>query len=157
MNLESKLTPPEDDLFKSEGERKIAEFLDDYNIQYAYEQGVLVSDRHRNRIWYPDFFLPEMGVYIEFFGLAGNSDYDQGIQRKIHTYDSMGLDVIYVYPWNFTHNWQKYLIDEIEQICQRRLETLNRKKLRSNPAIPHPELHNYSPPPLYAIPTGTYR
>ena len=63
--------------FKSEGERRIASFLKDNSIKYQYEPGVLVNSwEHKPRIWYPDFYLPEFGTYIEYFGLAGRQNYD---------------------------------------------------------------------------------
>ena len=50
--------------FKSEGERRIAYFLDDNRIRYQYEPGVLVNTAYdKPRIWYPDFHLPEFASY----------------------------------------------------------------------------------------------
>ncbi len=40
--------------FKSKGERRIADFLDNNRIQYQYEAGVLVYQaKDKPRIWYP--------------------------------------------------------------------------------------------------------
>ena len=52
----------------------------------------------------PDYYLPEFAVYIEYFGLAGKQDYDQGIRKKKDTYEKMGLPVISVYPWHFEND-----------------------------------------------------
>ncbi len=49
-----------DNNFKSDGERRIAYFLDTNLIKYQYEPGVLVNAaENKPRIWYPDFHLPE--------------------------------------------------------------------------------------------------
>jgi len=114
--------------FKSEGERRIASFLKDSSIKYQYEPGVLVNSyEYKPRIWYPDFYLPEFGTYIEYFGLAGRQNYDRGIKRKEVVYSKMGLDVIQVYPWTFAENWQGYIMEELEQTAIRRYRTLMAK------------------------------
>ncbi|EFK08165.1 conserved domain protein [delta proteobacterium NaphS2] len=99
-NLENLLNGNKNPKFKSEGERRIAYFLNENAIRYQYETGVLVhADDHKPRIWYPDFYLPEFGTYIEYYGLKGKRNYDSGIKRKETTYKRMGLEVIPVYPY----------------------------------------------------------
>jgi len=114
--------------FKSQGERRIAYFLEDNLIRYQYEPSLLVkSSDKKQRIWYPDFYLPEFGTYIEYFGLAGGEDYDQGIRTKKEVYSAMGLDVIPLYPWNFYEDWQQYIMKEVEKITIRRYRNLMAK------------------------------
>ena len=134
-NLESTLRNKQPS-FKSEGERRIAYFLNDNRIKYHYEPGVLVNtDYGKPRIWYPDFYLPEMGTYIEYYGLAGRNNYDRGIKRKEAAYAQMGLAVIPVYPWTFTGNWQAYIMEGLEQIASSRYKNLKSKPywMRSTP------------------------
>lgn len=115
--------------FKSEGERRIAYFLDDNSIRYQYEPGVLVSDpNEKMRLWYLDFGLPEFSAYIEYFGLAGRPDYDEGIKAKLATFQRMEMDVITVYPWTFRDNWQRYIMTGLEKITIRRYDSLKSKK-----------------------------
>ena len=128
QNLETLLTDKGRPNFKSEGERRIAYFLDHNSIRYQYEPGVLVaSPNGKPRIWYPDFFLPEFGTYIEYFGLAGGQDYDQGIRRKQEVYSSMRLDVISVYPWTFCEDWQEYIMRQLQRTAIRRYRKLMAK------------------------------
>ncbi|NIO22376.1 MAG: hypothetical protein GTN76_17035, partial [Candidatus Aenigmarchaeota archaeon] len=88
---------------------------------YHYEPGVLVNSVYEKpRIWYPDFYLPEFGAYIEYFGLVGKQNYDGGIKTKEDAYSKTGLEVIPVYPWTFAGNWQGYIMKELEQITIRR-------------------------------------
>lgn len=111
--------------FKSEGERLIARFLDDNSIKYRYEPGVLVNSyENKPRIWYPDFYLPEFGTYLEYFGLVGQEDYDRGIKRKESTYSKMGLDVIPLYPWTFAEDWQGYIMKELKRTAVHRYRKL---------------------------------
>jgi len=114
--------------FKSQGERRIAYFLEDNLIRYQYEPGLLVNSGDKKpRIWYPDFYLPEFVTYIEYFGLAGEQNYDQGIRKKKEVYSAMGLDVIPLYPWNFCEDWQQYIMKEVEKITIRRYRDLMSK------------------------------
>jgi len=114
--------------FKSEGERKIAYFLDDNSIRYQYEPGVLVQTPYEKaRIWYPDFHLPEFATYIEYFGMTGKKSYDEGTKMKLSTYEQMGMDVIPVYPWTFSNDWQKYIMNELEKSTLRRYNNLKSK------------------------------
>jgi hypothetical protein len=114
--------------FKSEGERRIAYFLDANSIKYQYEQGILVnSNDEKLRIWYPDFYLPEFGTYIEYYGLAGQKDYDQGIKVKQTAYSKIGMEVVSVYPWMFSENWQDYIMNELERSTIRKYKSLKAK------------------------------
>jgi hypothetical protein len=52
--LEKKIEPENRPCFKSEGERRIANFLDKNSIRYQYERGLLLNPSDgRQRIWYP--------------------------------------------------------------------------------------------------------
>ena len=114
--------------FKSEGERRIAYFLDANLIKYQYEPGVLLGSQEKKlRIWYPDFYLPEFATYIEYYGLAGKSSYDDGIARKRAAYAKAGLDVIAIYPWSFGEDWQGYIMGQLSAISSRRYQSLAAK------------------------------
>ncbi len=127
-DLENLLHGKTDPKLKSEGERRIAYFLEENSIRYQYEAGVLVNSIEKKpRIWYPDFYLPEFGTYIEYYGLKGQRSYDRGIKRKETTYAKMGLDVIPVYPWSFAENWQGYIMKELKQHVTRRYKNLMSK------------------------------
>mgnify|MGYP001557092685 CR=1 FL=1 len=114
--------------FKSNGERRIAGFLEENQIDYKYEQGVLVQTREKlQRIYYPDFYLTEFNMYIEYYGMAGNPDYDNGIRIKESAYALTGLDVIAIYPKNFRTDWKGHIIKEIETKIQSEYESLSSK------------------------------
>ena len=127
-NLEERLIGQGSGKFRSEGERRIADFLESNSIKYHYEPALLVTSGHEKlRIWYPDYYLPEFGVYIEYFGLVGRQSYDEGVKAKETQYSKTGLAVIPVYPWTFAGNWQEYIMKELEQISLRRYESLMAK------------------------------
>jgi hypothetical protein len=133
QNLENKINETAKLKFKSEGERRIAYFLDNNSIKYQYEPGILVNTaEEKPRIWYPDFYLPEFGSYVEYYGLVGQKNYDKGIKTKERIYSKMGLDVIPVYPWMFAENWQDYIMKELKRSNIRKFKNLNAKPYWSN-------------------------
>lgn len=128
QNLEHKLRHQGRSNIKSEGERRIADFLERNSIKYHYEPALLINSAYEKpRIWYPDYYLPEFGAYIEYFGLVGHQNYDEGIKIKETQYYEEGLAVIPVYPWTFTGNWQEYIMKELERITISRYENLMAK------------------------------
>jgi hypothetical protein len=131
-DLEDRIKEEKRPEFKSSGERRIAYFLDKHSIRYQYESGVLVNSMgEKPRIWYPDFYLPEFGAYIEYYGMAGEKNYDKGIKAKQSVYSKMGMAVIPVYPWMFAENWQKYIRKELERSTLRRFKNLSTKFYRT--------------------------
>jgi DNA helicase-4 len=65
---------------KSFGEKAIANFLFERNVPYTYEK----NHWWQGRNYRPDFTIPwgRQGVVIEYFGLAGDPDYDNQAEEK---------------------------------------------------------------------------
>lgn len=63
---------------KSWGEKLIADFLFEHNIFYEYER----NHRWNGRNYRPDFTVKNSGLIIEYFGLQGDPDYDEMIEKK---------------------------------------------------------------------------
>ena len=127
-NLESMINGHDNKNFKSDGERRIAYLLDTNSIKYRYESGVLINPpKSQPRIWYPDFYLPEFKTYIEYYGMAGHKQYDRGIKTKESTYTKTGIDVISVYPWMFSKDWQGYIMRELNRGILQKYRHLRRK------------------------------
>ena len=126
-DLESILryTPP--NAFKSAGEQRIADFLDRHSIKYIYEPPTAVTQHGKTRLWYPDFLLPDYGLYIEYYGRTGDPDYDRGILEKTAAYEASGLEVIPIYPHHLAHAWPNHLAREIREITQYRANALAAK------------------------------
>ena len=70
--------------------------------------------------WHPDFLLPDLGLYIEYYGLAGQPDYDRGIEEKTKAYADAGLQVIPVYPQHVKNEWPTYLAEAVINISRNR-------------------------------------
>ena len=114
--------------YKSRGERQIAGFLGSRDIAFQYEYPLAIKDRGQVRIWYPDFRLPEYGTIIEYFGMNGNGPYNDQMAHKISTYEEAGIDGIYLTESSFSGDWQRGILDRIEQTLEgklRRISTVN--------------------------------
>lgn len=60
---------------KSYGEMDIANFLYEHGIEYEYEKAYEIDTRDAEHSQYlPDFYLPEYGIYIEYFGINENGE-----------------------------------------------------------------------------------
>jgi len=143
QTLEHKLRDKERPKLRSEGERRIADFLEGNSIRYHYEPALLVNSDQKPRIWYPDFYLPEFGAYIEYFGLVGIQNYDDGIKRKETLYSKAGLAVIPVYPWAFSENWEEYIMSELRRITIDRYSNLMTKPYWTSRHNNTPEYSRY--------------
>ncbi len=65
---------------KSFGEKAIANFLFEHDIEYQYERNHWWNSRN----YRPDFTIPhgKHGVVVEYFGLSGDPEYDKGVRDK---------------------------------------------------------------------------
>ena len=115
------------DRFKSEGERQIARLLDRCGIGYRYEHPLAVVDRGKTRVWYPDFFLPDHGVILEYTGLNGKNSYQERLRHKESVYEALGVPVLYIKPETFRGFWPAAIIEGIQKILEERLETFRHR------------------------------
>ena len=109
-------------LFKSKGEEQIARLLDRSNIAYRYEHPTAVVDRGKTRIWYPDFYLPEYGMIVEYFGVNGNKVYDDQARHKMDVYSANGLEGLFLTEAAFKGDWPTQIIGQIEETLKNRVE-----------------------------------
>lgn len=115
--------------YRSDGEYKIGSLLSSYSLPFVYENPTLVIDDGKQRIWYPDFSVYG-AIIIEYFGLQGDPDYDNGIEHKKKVYDENQMDMIPVYPSHFEGEWQKYILGSIKTTLENRLQSFNYSLLR---------------------------
>lgn len=115
-----RLNPPttlNGETVKSYGEMDIANFLFRNGVKYVYEKEYEVDTRTENRAqYYPDFYLPDYQIYIEYFGIdrdgkvpayfsatgdvnAASNEYKEGIKwkRKVHKENNTKLVECYAY------------------------------------------------------------
>ncbi len=101
---------------KSHGEKDIANFLFLNGISYEYEKEYEVDTRTKDRAqYYPDFYLTDYGIYIEYFGINENGEvpsfftsrngktaseeYREGMEwkRKLHKDNKTQMIGVYAY------------------------------------------------------------
>ncbi len=101
-------------------EKVVAKFLYEHNIWWIYEQPIFVLDtKDRARLWTPDFFLPEVGIYVEVCG----SDRDCYLFRKI-VYKKNRIPIIFVETFK-DNKWAYFLIKRIKEIQVERMKMLD--------------------------------
>ena len=81
-------------LVQSDGEKRIAEWLSAHGIAYRYDERYRILNGHAIR---PDFYLPELDVYIEYWGMD-TADYKIGMLKKQQLYQQQGKRLISIQP-----------------------------------------------------------
>jgi hypothetical protein len=76
---------------QSEGERAIAEELAAMGIAFRYDNRFRIVKGYAIR---PDFYLPEFDLYIEYWGMEGNLDYEIGMLEKKKLYQQAGKKLV---------------------------------------------------------------
>jgi len=79
---------------QSEGERRIAEWLTAHGLTYRYDAKFRIIGEFQIR---PDFYLPELDVYIEYWGL-NTPHYKMSMYKKQTLYQQEGKRLISIYP-----------------------------------------------------------
>ncbi|MDB4040878.1 UvrD-helicase domain-containing protein [Methylophilaceae bacterium] len=97
------------DYVKSKGEKLIADFLFQNNVKYKYEKVFFWAGVP----YHPDFTISkgiDSGVVIEFFGMAGDKEYDIQTKAKIKYWQEKdNWDLIAIYPSQLSGTHQESL------------------------------------------------
>ncbi|HMO50368.1 MAG TPA: HEAT repeat domain-containing protein [Kiritimatiellia bacterium] len=80
---------------QSDGERIIADELTAMGLAFRYDNRFRIIKGYAIR---PDFYLPELDVYIEYWGMEDNLDYRIGMLEKQKLYQQAGKRLISLYP-----------------------------------------------------------
>ena len=96
------------EVVRSNSERTIADYLARNNIRYVYEQPAFNGWNGR-RIARPDFYLPDYGIYVEYWGMLGVEDsrvrsrYERSMKWKMAKYHQNNIKFISIYPNNMSN------------------------------------------------------
>ena len=77
--------------------------------------------KERPRLWTPDFYLPDLNIYVEVCG-SKNFDYEY---RK-HSYFENKIDVIYLHLYKDKIEWQDHFKERLMVFVKERLPRLNK-------------------------------
>ena len=94
VELQKKIRTKDGTWVQSDGERRICEILNAENIRYRYDERFRILDGYAIR---PDFYLPELDVYIEYWGMD-TADYKIGMLKKEKLYQQQGKKLVSLYP-----------------------------------------------------------
>ena len=86
-------------LVQSAGEKLVAEWLERKGIPYRYDGRLRIIEGFQIR---PDFYLPELDVYIEYWGMD-TPRYKAGMYLKQDLYMHAAKKLISLYPSDLTH------------------------------------------------------
>jgi len=109
--------------YRSRGEAQVGRLLDRYGIPFLYEQPTVIYDRGRNRVWHPDFTLPQYNsLIIEYAGMPDVPDYAAGIRHKQRAYQANEIPAMFIYPQDLTGpRWPDQLVERIYQAGEQAL------------------------------------
>ena len=99
--------------YRSRGEKAIGDFLYETGLPFRYEHPLLIEDRGKPRIWYPDFFSPELYHVIEYFGVAGDPGYEELKRKKATVYRANKIPATFLEPRDLEGRWRGKILDEI--------------------------------------------
>ena len=107
-------------------ERKVGDYLKEKGYTLTYEPSVsIVDDRELDRIWHPDFFINELGLYVEVCGADRPNDYQW--RRKI--YKKNGVPIVFVETFKDEYKWKHFLYLGIQEFKDDKL-TKKLKKMK---------------------------
>ncbi len=81
-------------LVQSRGEKQIAEWLTTHGLAYRYDSKYRIIAEFQIR---PDFYLPELDVYIEYWGMD-TPQYKMSMYKKQTLYQQEGKRLVSIYP-----------------------------------------------------------
>jgi len=107
-------------------ERKVAEYLRTMDIEWVYEQPVFVWDNDgRPRVWTPDFYLTQFGIYLE---VCGSKDFNYEYRKRV--FSKNGHCVIFLHLFKekdlWTNHFKRYLSFFLSQRNQKFFGIFNR-------------------------------
>lgn len=109
-------------------EKNVAQYLKEKDVRWKYEFPVIVEDEDKKlRVWYPDFYLPDLGLFVEVCG--SEKDKDEKYRREC-IYKENDIAVVFLHYWKSDFKWKSFLETEVSSIERGRV--YESKKLKSS-------------------------
>lgn len=104
----------------TDSEKEVAAYLRELNVWWKYEYPIFVYDeKDRPRVWTPDFYLPELGVFIE---VCGSKNFNYNYRSEI--YNKNRVPIIFIHQFKRDDDWRKYLRKRLDEIHNKRWEII---------------------------------
>ena len=101
-------------------EKEVANVLEELKIQWSFEQPIFVWDENkRPRVWAPDFFLKNFGIYIE---VCGSTNFNYEYRKEI--FNKNGHQVIFLHLFKSSDKWKNHLIKYLQLFTTVRYQNL---------------------------------
>ena len=100
----------------SSPEEHVSDYLTEIGLHWIFQSPAFIYDeRKRPRVWTPDFYLPELGIYIE---VCGSERFNYSYRRRI--YQNNGYLVIFIHYYKEKEKWKNFLVKRIKEIENQR-------------------------------------
>ena len=105
----------------TDAEREVANLLKEMGIKWTYEHPVFVWDENkRPRVWAPDFFLTNFGIYVE---VCGSEKFNYDYRKRI--FIENGYEVIFLHIYKEPRRWKNHLFRYLRLFINSRNHKLN--------------------------------
>ena len=95
-------------------EKNVAQYLNLKGIRWKHNFPVIINDEDRNqRVWYPDFYLPDLGLFVE---VCGTEKDKREKYRRACIYKENEISVVFLHYWKDDKQWKSFLETEINSI-----------------------------------------
>jgi hypothetical protein len=102
-------------------EKEVAHMLKELGIQWSYERPLFIWDEYnRPRVWTPDFFLTQFGIYLE---VCGTVKFDYSYRKMI--FNRNGYHVIFLHLFSESIRWKNHFIFYLRLFTGQRNHNLN--------------------------------
>lgn len=99
---------------RSPAEIMVKNYLKEKNILCVYNFPVALYDEQKKlRIWYPDYFLPSLGLYLEVCGTERDKNEKY---RRERVYEENQIPILFIHYWKEIYTWKGWLENEIFRI-----------------------------------------
>lgn len=104
-----------------DSEKEVADYLTQLKIYWIYESPIFVYDeKERPRVWTPDFYLPQFGIYLE---VCGDERFNYDYRKQIY-WDNQ-IHVIYIHSYKDKDQWTKHFTKSLLEIEEKRHQTVS--------------------------------
>ena len=112
----------------TKSEKEVADLLKEMGIRWRYEQPIFVWDENkRPRVWAPDFYLMNLGVYVE---VCGSENFNYDYRRRI--FYRNGYQVIFLHLFEKSDKWKDHLLVYLQLFINIRNNKLNKLLRKRN-------------------------
>ena len=98
----------------SPAEKSVYEYLNSRKVKCFYEFPVALFDEQKHiRLWYPDFYLPSLGVYLE---VCGTEKDKKEKYRRQQLFKENDIPILFLHCYKEDTKWTVFLDNLIHEL-----------------------------------------